>query len=313
MRFLLLSSAAALLAPFPHATTTPICGAATIPFQQGALARSGSNLWLACRDGRRLVELAPAGGAVRTVSLGQFRPWAVAAGGGAVWTISRESPELWKLDSRTGRRLARIALDSLPASIWYGAGGVWVGFEGVGFARVDAQTRAVKTWTPGDGVSAFATDGTAVYAVSHRDNAITRVNIATGRASSLAAGIADTTTAATEAVAYAAGSLWITGRGLDLLRVSTTTGKVRARIEIGPAGLNVASTAGRLLVATYTSRGARRGDPIVGSFVTLDPATNRIVARTNATAASYLSGLVLVGGSIYAADTVQGQLVRVAV
>ena len=38
--------------------------------------------------------------------------------------------------------------------------------------------------------------------------------------------------------------------------------------------------------------------------------TNRIVARTNATASSYLSGLALVDGSIYAADTVQGRLVR---
>jgi streptogramin lyase len=307
---LVLSAAVALLAPFPHATSVPICGAKTIPFQQTALARSGSNLWLACRDERRIVELPPAGTTLRTVSLGRFRPWAVAAGGGAVWTISRESPELLKLDPRNGRGLARVMLPSLPASVWYGSGGVWIGFDGIGFARVDARTSAVKSWAFGDGVSAFATDGQAVYAVSHRDNAITRVNLATGRATSLISAIADTATSATEQVAYGAGALWITGRGLDLLRVSRETGKVQKKIEIGAAGLSVTTTGRRLLVASYYARGAQRGDPIVGSFLTLDPTTDRIVARATATGTAYLSGLALAGGSIYAADTVQGRLVR---
>ena len=309
---LVLTAAAALFTPFPHATVSPICGAKTIPFQQQALARSGTSLWLACRDARQLVRLTRSGSTARTVKLGNFRPWAVAAGGGAVWAISRETPELWKLDARSGRRLTTIALDSLPASLWLGAGGVWVGFEAIGFTRVDAATGKVKTWTLGDGVSGFATDGTSVYVVSHRDNAITRVDLATGRASPLASGLADLSTAATEEVAYRAGSLWITGRGLDLLRVGTKSGKVQARIDIGPAGLNVAATAQRLLVATYTPRGARRGDPVVGSFLTVDPETNRIVSRRTATSTSYLSGLALVGESIYAADTVQGRLVRLA-
>jgi streptogramin lyase len=309
---LLLSAAVALFAPFPHATTAAVCGAKTIPFQQAALIPSGANLWLACRDSRQLVELSKNGAPVRTVKLGQFRPWALVAGGGSVWAISRETPELQRFDPRSGRRVARIALDSLPTSAWYGAGGVWLGFDGIGFARVDAKTGAVKSWTFGDGVSGFATDGTSVYAVSHRDNAITRVTISTGRASTLAHDLADTSTSATEEVAYTAGSLWITGRGLDLLRVSATTGKLRATVEIGPAGLNVMTLAKRLLVATYSARGARRGDPIVGSFLTVDPTTNRVVARTNATATSYLSGLALAGGSIYAADTVQGRLARLA-
>jgi hypothetical protein len=310
---LILSAAVALLAPFPHAATTPVCGAKTIPFQQAALARSGSSLWLGCRDGRRLVQLDGAGKTLRTVRLGQFRPWAVAAGGGAVWTISRELPELWKLDPRNGRRLARITLDQPPASIWYGARGVWLGFDGIGFARVDARTGAVRSWTLGDGVSAFATDGTSVYAVSHRDNAVARVRLASWRASPVSSGIADPATAATEEVAFSAGSLWITGRGLDLLRVSTRTGEVQSKVEIGPAGLNVAASGSRLLVAAYTPRGARRGDPVVGSFLTVDPATGRIVARTNATASSYLSGWALAGRSLYAADTVQGRLARLAV
>jgi streptogramin lyase len=297
-------------APFPHATAAPICGAKTIPFQQSALARSGSSFWLACRDGRRLVELTATGATARTVKLGRFRPWAVVAGGGAVWTISRETPELWKFDPQSGRRVGRIVLDGLPAALWYGAGDVWLGFDGVGFARVDAKTGAVKWWPLGDGVSAFATDGTSVYAVSHRDNAITRISAATGRAASLAVGLADTSTSATEEVAYARGSLWITGRGLDLLRVSAKSGKVQATVEIGPAGLNVVRAGSRLLVASYSVRGARRGDPIVGALLTFDPAANRIVGRATATGASFLSGLALSGGFIYAADTVQGRFVR---
>ena len=280
---LLLSATVALFAPFPHATTTAVCGAKTIPLEQAALVPSGADLWLECRDSGRLVKLGTNGAPVRTVKLGQFRPWALVGGGGSVWAISRETPELQRFDPRTGRRVARIALDGPPASAWYGAGGVWLGFDRIGFARVDAKTGTVKSWTFGDGVSGFATDGKSVYAVSHRDNAITRVTISTGRAATLARDLADTSTSATEEVAYTAGSLWITGRGLDLLRVSTKTGRLQATVEIGPAGLNVMTAAKRLLVAAYSARGARRGDPIVGSFLTVDPATNRVVARTNAT------------------------------
>lgn len=298
--------------PFPHATSTPICGAKTIPYQQAALAPAHGGVWLACRDSRTLVRLSSSGATLKTVKLGSFRPWAVASGGGAVWVISREVPVLLKL-SQAGTHLERITLMGAPASLWVGAGSVWVGFEAFGFERIDVKTGRATTFAEGDGVSAFASDGANVYAVSHRDNAITRVAIATGRSRHVAAGIVDLAKGSTEAAAFLNGSLWITGRGLDLLRVSPSTGKVRGVTDVGPAAFNLATSGGRIVFAGYSGAGARRGDPIVFRVGVVDPRSSTVVAAVTATRTVYLSGMSLLGGTIYAADTVQGRLVRFAV
>src|SRR6186997_1364177 len=87
--------AGAVPAPFAGGSATPICGSRSIPFQQQALASSGDSVWIACRDGARLVRVRAATGArVRKVRLGDFRPWAVASGFGALWTIDRDLGEL---------------------------------------------------------------------------------------------------------------------------------------------------------------------------------------------------------------------------
>lgn len=299
-------------APFPHSTSTQICDAKTIPYQQAALAATGNDMWLACRDAHALVRLNVTGATVKTIKLGGFRPWAVAAGGGAVWVISREAPQLLKFSS-AGKQLGRIALDGVPASLWFGNGSVWVGFDSFGFERVDATTGRTTIFADGDGVSAFAGDGMNVYAISHRDNAITRVSLSTGRSRRVAAGIVDVARGSTEAAAFSNGSLWVTGRGLDLLRVSPATGKVQTVTDIGPAGFALAVSGSKLVVAGYSKTGARRGDPIVGSFSTVDPRLAKVVTTLTATRVAYLSGLVVSGTEIYAADTVQGRLVRVRV
>ena len=193
--------ATAASSPFPSGTATTICGARTIPFQQGALASGKDSLWVACRDGRKLLKINASNGTrSRTVSFPGFHPWAVASGFGALWTIDRDIAAVWRIDPATGRRARQIRLSGLPAAIWAGGGSVWIGFEsGDQIARVTPKTSRVKLIRAGDGVSAFATDGTHVFAVSHRDNAITSVNVATGRPSRLASEIVPTSNAATRA------------------------------------------------------------------------------------------------------------------
>ena len=298
-------------AVFPGAHTTPICGTRAIPYQQQALARSPGALWVACRDAGAVLRVDPrTGRTTRRARLGGFRPWAIAYGGGALWVIDRDRAELWRLDAGSGRRSARIVLPSPPASLWFGGGSAWVGFDGVGFARVNASTRRVMVSYEGDGVSAFATDGRRVYAVSHRDNAITRVDLASGRVTTLATGVAPVATAATEQATFAAGALWLTGRGLVLLRVDPARGRTTATIEIGAAGLAVATSGTRLLVASYTARGARRGDPVVARLALVDPRSGRVTSSTSASRPSYLSGLVVQGNLVVTADTVLGRLAR---
>src|SRR4051794_34101775 len=114
--------------------------------------------------------------------------------------------------------------------------------------------------------------------------------------------------AATEEAVYASGALWLTGRGLDLLRIDPATGKATATVEIGAAGFGVASARGKIVVAVYSDEGARRGDPLVASFAAVEPATNSVAAT--AEAAGYLSGFAVSGSTIYAADTVTGRLTK---
>ena len=162
----------------------------------------------------------------------------------------------------------------------------------------------------GDGVSGFASDGRSVWIVSHRDNALTRVDVATGRATRVATALTPVDTTAAERIAYAHGALWITGRGLDLLRVDPATGAITRTVEIGPGGIEVLATGSRIVVSAATPRGARRGDPILGAFVAVDAATGR--AKPRKTAAAYANGLVLVGATAWSADTVNGRLTRIA-
>ena len=231
--------AAAVPAPFAGGSATPICGSRSIPFQQQALASSGDSVWVACRDGARLVRVRAATGArVRTVRLGGFRPWAVTSGFGALWAIDRDLGELRRLDARTGRRRARIALPGLPVALWAGAGSVWVGFEnGTRVARVDPRTRRVRLIAAGDGASGFATDGRSVFVTCHRDNVLTRIDLATNRSIVLVRGLTPPERTAAERIAFADGSLWVTGRGLDLLRVNPASGSFEATIDVGPGRL----------------------------------------------------------------------------
>lgn len=306
--------AAAVPAPFAGGSATAICGSRSIPFQQQALASSGDSVWVACRDGARLVRVRAATGArVRTVRLGAFRPWAVAAGFGSLWTIDRDLGELRRLDPRTGRRRARVALPGLPVAVWAGAGSVWVGFEsGTRVARVEPRTGRVRLIAAGDGASGFATDGRYVFVTCHRDNVLTRIDLATSRSATLVRGLTPTERTAAERIAFADGSLWITGRGLDLLRVSPRTGAIEATIDVGPAAFEVVRAGAKVVVAAYTQRGAARGDPVVGALDVVDPKTNRIEASKPATRTSYLSGLTVRNGTAWAADTVLGRLTRVA-
>ncbi|HST15477.1 MAG TPA: hypothetical protein VLJ44_11570 [Gaiellaceae bacterium] len=51
--------------------------------------------------------------------------------------------------------------------------------------------------------------------------------------------------------------------------------------------------------------------PLLAALV--DPRSSKVVAAVTATRTAYLSGMSLIGGTIYAADTVQGRLLRFAV
>ena len=245
----------------------------------------------------------------RTIALRGLRPWSLAVAAGRVWVIAREEPLLAEVDPLRGRVTRRIPLSDLPDAVAAIGGSIWIGYEHTGAARVDVLTRKVRPVTAGDGVSAFASDGESVWIVSHRDNRIHRV-ARDGSVELLPGPLAPTSTAAAEHVAFAAGSLWVTGRGLDLLRVDPTTVAVQATTEIGAAGIAVVAAGGKLLVPTYTARGAQRGDPLLLSVQTVDPSDGRVTSTVPVKGKILYAGLVAVSGRVVVADTIAGRLFR---
>jgi hypothetical protein len=111
-----------------------------------------------------------------------------------------------------------------------------------------------------------------------------------------------------ERMTRAGDSLWITGRGLDLVRVDPATGAARGTTEIGAAGIDVVAVANRLAAISATTTGARRGDPIVAAVAWVDPATGAVLRRSEAVAATSLTGVAVLNGKLVVLDGLHGRL-----
>ena len=249
--------------PLAGAQVGPACRTTAIPYPQNALAAAAGSLWLACRDGSRVERRTQAGELVATIRTPGFRPWAIASAGGAIWVVDRDQPLLLRISTRTNKPAKRIRLPEAPIYVWGGGAVAWLAFDGSGsVARVTTSTNRVGARVfVGDGPSGFAT-GASTWVLSHRDGALVRFGGA--RPKTLRRQQADDQRTP-ERMTRAGDSLWITGRGLDLVRVDPGTGDERGTTEIGAAGIDVAAVGGRLAVISATEAGARRGDPIVAA------------------------------------------------
>ena len=295
--------------PLAGAQVGPACRTTAIPYPQNALAAAAGSLWLACRDGSRVERRTPAGRLVATVRTPGFRPWAIAAAGGAVWAVDRDQALLLRISTRTNKVARRIRLPEPPIYIWGGNGVAWLAFDGSGaVARVSPATNRVGgRILVGDGPSGFAT-GASTWVLSHRDGALVRFDGT--RKKSLLRQEADERRTP-ERMSRAGDSLWITGRGLDLLRADPATGAPRGTTEIGAAGIDVVAVGSRLAVISATAAGAQRGDPIVAAVSWIDPATGAVVGTNEATSATSLTGVAVSNGKLVVLDGLHGRLLTV--
>ena len=131
-------------------------------------------------------------------------------------------------------------------------------------ASTPGTNRQVARLPVGDGPAGFVFDGTYVWVLNHRENSLDRIDPATNTVVRMANGISPAANSAAERIASFGGSLWVTGRGLDLLRVSPSTGAVLGQTEIGPAGVDVRSDGTNLWVVAYEQAAEVRGDPVAG-------------------------------------------------
>ncbi len=102
---------------------------------------------------------------------------------------------------------------------------MWVAADqGASVVRVSpASNRVVARIEAGDGPASMAFDGATAWVVNHRDTTINRIDLGTNE-STLFTTLGGVNDRAPERMTFSHGSLWVTGRGTDLLKVNPATG-----------------------------------------------------------------------------------------
>ncbi len=292
----------------PGATAFETCAAAGPFWPTETLAISGPIGWLACKEEARIVKLDLARRkAVRSVRIGA-PVIAVALGYGSVWALD-SSGTLTRVAPRTARITQRVVLGTgRPYNIWIGAGSVWVADDGAGqLIRISAATnRVVARITVGDGPADLAFDGTSAWVVNHRDRGLVRIDTRTNAPTRLAILDAEVP----ERIARAGGSLWITGRGTDLVQVDPATGAVETTAEIGASGIDVVAAGGALWVPSRSTAVDRSGLPTMEALRRVSTA-GVVTTFARSTGRIDVHGLVVSGGAVWLADNTNGFLYRV--
>jgi hypothetical protein len=312
---LVVLAAAALLAPaagvLPGARAVKVCAAAGDYWPTMTLAFRGADAWLACKEQSRLVRVARATGkATRSVRLDGL-PIAVRTGLGSVWAV--DSGTLYRVNPATGKITKRIPLGvSAAYNIWLGGGSVWVADDrGAAVVRVSPATnRVVARIAVGDGPASMAFAGSAAWVVDHRDTTLFRIDLATNRPRRLNAlgGAGDK---APERMVWAGGSLWITGRGTDLLKVDPATGAIERTIEIGASGIDLVAAAGSVWVPTRSAEVDQSGLPTMDALKRVSIASGTVTSVARPSARLDVHGLAAAGGAVWIADNTGGFLYRV--
>jgi hypothetical protein len=118
---------------------------------------------------------------------------------------------------------------------------------------------------------------------------------------------------APERMTWLDGSLWITGRGTDLLQVDPQTGKVRTTIEIGAGGIDVVAAAGALWVPVRSAAVDPTGFPTMETLRRVSATTRQVSTTATAIGRVDVHGLRARDDFIWIADNRSGFVYRLRV
>jgi hypothetical protein len=109
---------------------------------------------------------------------------------------------------------------------------------------------------------------------------------------------------------WAADKLWVTGRGIDLLRVNPADGSIESTIEIGASGIDVAVDRDRLVVPARNDETDQRGFPTMDSLRRISVSTGTVTTLARASGRVDVHGLAAQKGFVWLADNTSGRLYR---
>jgi len=302
------SSTGAASGRLPGATAFKTCAAAGPYWPTMTLAVNGTTAWIACKERSLVLKVdTRTGRVVRTVRLGS-PVIAVTTGLGSVWALEGVGT-LVRIAPGSGRVRKRIELGSGAAyNVWIGAGSVWVVDDSAGVVLriAPGPGRVTARIQVGDGPADLVFRGTTAWVVNHRDRGLVRLDTRTNRPTRVATLPGD----APERIAYLAGSLWVTGRGTDLLKVDPESGAVGQQVDIGASGIDVVAAGGALWVPSRSAAVDPTGFPTMEALRRVTPdGSMTTVAR--ARGRLDVHGLASAGPSLWLADNTGGFLYRV--
>jgi streptogramin lyase len=188
----------------------------------------------------------------------------VSSGMGAAWVAGSRQHAIFKLDSATGRRLARIPLSGKPITVAAGRDAVWVGVTPAdpaapdALVRIDPRTRRVTgTYPMPDGVHALVPTARGIWIVHRSQPALSRFDPVTAK---ITKRVAVGQTSPGDA-AYSGGAVWVTSPQEDTVsRIDDKSGaKVSSGVGRRPTG--IAARGDQIWVTSNIDHTLTRIDP----------------------------------------------------
>jgi len=296
-------------ADLPGSRAIKVCAAAGPYWPTMTLALRGTSAWIACKQQSRVIRVdTRSGKRLKSVPLGA-PVIAVATGFNSIWALD-SGGRLYRLNA-SGKIVNRIALrrEAAPYNIWIGGGSVWVADDqGAHMARVSPSTNKVVARPPvGNGPADMAFNGGTAWVINHRDRRLSEIDLASNRSRELTIVPGD----APERMAWSSGSLWITGRGTDLLKVNPSTGALQKTIEIGASGIDLAADGDALWVPTRSAEVDQSGFPTMDALKRISVSSGTVATVARPTGRVDVHGLEARSGVVWIADNTNGLLYRV--
>lgn len=293
-------------AGLPGARAIKVCAAAGPYWPTMTLALSGGSAWVACKEQSRVVRVSTKTGRITKSVRLRSSAIAVRPGFRSIWALD-SGGTLYRLNPKTGKVAKRISLGVAAAyNIWIGGGSVWVADDqGASVVRVSPRTnRVVAHVRAGNGPASMAFAGGTAWVMNHRDTTLYRIDLAANRPTLLATIGHD----APERIVWAQGSLWITGRGTDLLKVDPTDGSVERTIDIGASGIDLVAAGDALWVPARSREVDQRGFPTMEALRRVSISSGAVSTVVRPTRRLDVHGLAVSLGAVWLADNRRGYL-----
>jgi virginiamycin B lyase len=160
----------------------------------------------------------------------------IAYGAGSVWLIVNKSGDLARIEPGSGKILRTFRVPAGSYNPRFSDGTIWVSHaEGADLTGIDAMTGKITTITTGPNPRFLTAGAGAIWTLNQGDGTVTRVDVRTGHASSIALG----TPGHGGDIAFSAGRVWTTMPKMPLSVIDAVSGKLICQWA-GPGGDSLA-------------------------------------------------------------------------